>query len=94
MDDQQQPKPKRERTEAQMAALEKARAKAYEVRKENAALRKAEREAGPRGSPGTVEGACHIPMSAYVSVGQNADECHDPRDTQDYNSPAQNWALQ
>ena len=44
MDDQQQPKPKRERTEAQMAALEKARAKAYEVRKENAALRKAERE--------------------------------------------------
>ena len=44
MDDQQQPKPKKERTEAQMAALAAARVKVYEVRKENAALRKAERE--------------------------------------------------
>lgn len=42
MDDQ--PKPKKERTEAQMAALAAARAKAYEVRKQNAELRKAERE--------------------------------------------------
>lgn len=43
MDDQQKP-PKKERTEAQMAALAAARAKAYEVRKQNTALRKAERE--------------------------------------------------
>ena len=44
MDDQQPPKQKRERTEAQMAALAAARVKAVEVRKQNAELRRAERE--------------------------------------------------